>query len=85
MRSGSLPAVSSPLSRQGSFDEFHQRVARDDGSIREELEEPAGESERKMTPPIPDWILSAGSRASLTDYHSRKLKERGEEEVAEQS
>lgn len=85
MRSGSLPVVSSPLSRQGSFDEFHQRVVKDDGSIKEELEEPAAESERKMTPPIPDWILSAGSRTSLSDYHSRKLKEKLDEETTGRS
>ncbi|KAK4123090.1 hypothetical protein N657DRAFT_681236 [Parathielavia appendiculata] len=28
--------------------------------------------ERKMTPPIPEWILTAGSRSSLTGYNSRK-------------
>jgi hypothetical protein len=28
--------------------------------------------ERKMTPPIPEWILTAGARSSLTVYKSRK-------------
>ncbi|KAI1337801.1 hypothetical protein F5Y15DRAFT_144501 [Xylariaceae sp. FL0016] len=31
---------------------------------------------RKMTPPIPEWILSAGARTSLTEYQSRKLQSR---------
>ncbi|CAK7265513.1 hypothetical protein SEPCBS57363_001622 [Sporothrix epigloea] len=30
-------------------------------------------TERKMTPPIPEWILGAGSRTSLSDYMSRKV------------
>jgi hypothetical protein len=79
MRSGSLPVVSSPLSRQGSFDNF-QREAR--GSVspsispdlpeepEEEQETIVQDTERKMTPPIPDWVLSAGSRLSLS---GRKL------------
>jgi hypothetical protein len=38
-----------------------------------------------MTPPIPDWILSAGTRSSLSGYNSRKLKiELGQEEAPEQ-
>lgn len=81
MRSGSFPVVSSPLSRQGSFDNFHQRDARGSISpslspeVREEPEEEretrVQDAERKMTPPIPEWVLSAGSRLSLS---GRKLK-----------
>ncbi|KAK3692902.1 hypothetical protein B0T22DRAFT_30358 [Podospora appendiculata] len=76
MRSGSFPAVSSPLSRQSSFDSFRQKV---NSSSPELIEEAEGEAttpdtERKMTPPIPDWILSAGSRTSLTGYNSRKIR-----------
>lgn len=86
MRSGSLPAVPSPLSRQGSFDDFHgsrrgEKSSTVSPSLSPELrEEPEVEedgsvdTERKMTPPIPDWILSAGSRMSLTGYNSRKLR-----------
>jgi hypothetical protein len=90
MRSGSLPVVPSPLSRQGSFDNFQQRGER--GSVSpsvspelpeepEEEEEMTSDTERKMTPPIPDWILSAGSRLSLSGYHSRKLKSGDDGEV----
>ncbi|KAK0722503.1 hypothetical protein B0T26DRAFT_643768 [Lasiosphaeria miniovina] len=81
MRSGSLPAHPSPLStlsRQGSLDSFHQRTESSSPEIREEDETAANESERKMTPPIPDWILSAGCRTSLSGYNSRKLKTPGD-------
>ncbi len=85
MRSGSLPTVPSPLSHQGSFDSF--RKPGDSSPELPEESEPnspvVSEAERKMTPPIPDWILSAGSRKSLTGYNMRKSKspegERGEE------
>ncbi|KAM7199859.1 hypothetical protein V8F33_004263 [Rhypophila sp. PSN 637] len=89
MRSGSLPTVSSPLSTQQSFESFHHRRGYERSyttspEFREEDEEEQerhimvlgsieGE-ERKMTPPIPDWILSAGSRTSLSGYNSRKLR-----------
>lgn len=79
MRSGSLPAVSSPLTRQSSFDDLPQRREKGGSNspeqvLREEPEELGSETERKMTPPIPDWILSAGSRTSLWDYNSRKTR-----------
>ncbi|KND95116.1 hypothetical protein TOPH_00543 [Tolypocladium ophioglossoides CBS 100239] len=59
MRSGSLPAGRSPLSRQASFESTKlkkQGVAQGDQGAR---------SERKMTPPVPEWLLSPGMRASL--------------------
>ncbi|KAL2017684.1 hypothetical protein VTK56DRAFT_1844 [Thermocarpiscus australiensis] len=79
MRSESLPPVPSPLSRQGSCDLSLRRAEGSSPEIREEDERPSpeAETERKMTPPIPDWILSAGSRTSLTTYNSRKLQVSG--------
>ncbi|OAA54120.1 hypothetical protein SPI_09054 [Niveomyces insectorum RCEF 264] len=109
MRSGSLPAVPSPLSRQGSFDDFGVRRAAvserpntgggggsggelwEEEEADERIETPAeyrdeddentqrksradSSAERKMTPPIPDWILSAGARTSLSGYQSRKVR-----------
>lgn len=97
MRSGSLPPVPSPLSRQGSFDSFRRgRTESTSPELREEDEEntdlttgrtlkrevtaspsPTVEEEpevRKMTPPIPDWVMGAGTRTSLVGYQSRKLK-----------
>lgn len=84
MRSGSLPAVPSPLSRQGSCETFQQQ-RRENGSVSpsatsdlpeepEEEDETTSDTERKMTPPIPEWVLSAGSRLSLHDYNNRKSK-----------
>ncbi|KAK4204373.1 hypothetical protein QBC40DRAFT_164638 [Triangularia verruculosa] len=83
MRSGSLPGVPSPLSRQGSVESFHRKPDNHSPEIREEDEyltpeegtTPVVGTERKMTPPIPDWILSAGARSSLTTYTSRKVHE----------
>jgi hypothetical protein len=48
--------------------------------IREEEEEAFRSAESpeatdlELPPPIPGWILTAGSRNSLTDYNSRKMK-----------
>ncbi|KAH8910105.1 hypothetical protein BR93DRAFT_459700 [Coniochaeta sp. PMI_546] len=93
MRSGSLPTVPSPLSRQGSLDDLHRgRIEKGSSlspsvspELREEPEEEEEEeeeekedgeklTERKMTPPIPEWILSAGSRLSMVGYKSRRLR-----------
>jgi hypothetical protein len=49
-----------------------------------EEEEPAKETERKMTPPIPDWIMSAGSRLSMAGYNRRKSKSANEGDGAGQ-
>lgn len=80
MRSGSLPAVPSPLSQQGSFDSFPRRPDTSSPELREEeeddedLQSSGDDTERKMTPPIPEWILSAGSRMSFSGYNSRRAK-----------
>lgn len=81
MRSGSLPVVSSPLSRQGSFDDFavrralagspsalggaidHEEEKAHMGNMEHERQ--TGLGERTMTPPIPDWILSAGTESGI--------------------
>ncbi|KAK1769084.1 hypothetical protein QBC33DRAFT_341165 [Phialemonium atrogriseum] len=80
MRSDSLPVVRSPLSQHGSLDDLKtrsERAASHSPEPTQEMEGLGSESERKMTPPIPDWILSAGSRMSLSGYHSRKLRSAG--------
>ncbi|KAI1085649.1 hypothetical protein F5B20DRAFT_575157 [Whalleya microplaca] len=72
MRSGSLPPAPSPLSRHGSYDSFRKTPSPNADRFRTgELAE-----ERAMTPPIPDWVLSAGSRTSLAEYQTRKLRDR---------
>ncbi|KAK4232090.1 hypothetical protein QBC38DRAFT_145193 [Podospora fimiseda] len=85
LRSGSLPNAPSPLSRQSSFDSFHRKRESESPEIREEDESVTPErpstpvvGERKMTPPIPDWILSAGSRTSLATYNTRKFRVPGD-------
>jgi hypothetical protein len=67
MRSGSLPNSPSPLAHSRSMDDMASTVRDDHESIR-----PPSPPEREMTPPIPDWILTAGSRSSLTGYARRK-------------
>ncbi|KAI1754308.1 hypothetical protein F4782DRAFT_528740 [Xylaria castorea] len=68
MRSGSLPNSPSPLSRQGSYESFRKTPSPNNDRLRPE--DVAGE-ERKMTPPIPEWVLNAGSRTSLAEYQSK--------------
>ncbi|KAI0167843.1 hypothetical protein BJ166DRAFT_241714 [Pestalotiopsis sp. NC0098] len=74
MRSGSLPTASSPLSRQGSMDSMRSKVSTPNAGRLSPI--PVEPEERQMTPPLPDWILNAGSRTSLTDYHLRKQREK---------
>ncbi|KAG7141582.1 hypothetical protein HYQ45_001852 [Verticillium longisporum] len=73
MRSSSLANGQSPLSHQSSFEFLPSSSVNEQDEVEEqsEIESP---SERKMTPPIPEWILTAGSRSSLTGYQSRKLR-----------
>ncbi|KAL9117681.1 MAG: hypothetical protein Q9187_005779 [Circinaria calcarea] len=61
MRSGSLPSSPSPLGLS-SPSYFHDAV---------ETVEPEP-VKRELTPPIPDFILSAGSRTSFIGYGRRK-------------
>ena len=92
LRSESLPPVQpSPLSRAGSCESFGRRRA-DSSSpeLREEDEAvvvaAAADTERKMTPPIPDYILNAGSPSSLTAHKSRKVESPGDlPEAAQQA
>lgn len=65
MRSSSL--TSSPLVHSRSLDDMASTVQDDDESVRS-----PSPPEREMTPPIPDWILGAGPRNSLTGYTRRK-------------
>lgn len=60
MRSGSLPNSPSPLSRRGSYESCRKTPSPNSDHLRPE--DVAEEEERKMTPPIPEWILNAGSR-----------------------
>jgi hypothetical protein len=65
MRSGSLPTSPSPLSHSNSMDDLHRGGSSESGRT--------SPPERAMTPPIPDWIMGAGARNSLTGYSRRKV------------
>jgi hypothetical protein len=67
MRSGSLPTSPSPLGHSRSLDDMAYTIKDDDESGRS-----PSPPEREMTPPIPDWILGAGPRNSLSGYSRRK-------------
>jgi hypothetical protein len=68
MRSGSLPNSPSPLSRQGSYESFRKTPS----PYHDRLQVEGVNEERKMTPPIPEWVLNAGSRTSLAEYQSKR-------------
>jgi len=68
MRSGSLPNSPSPLSRQGSYESFRKTPSPNYDRLRPE----EAAEERKMTPPIPEWVLNAGSKTSLAEYPSKR-------------
>ncbi|KAK6843693.1 hypothetical protein PG987_004553 [Apiospora arundinis] len=69
MRSGSLPSARSPLSRTNSRESV---IGKSPTPSSERLAPLSADSDRKMTPPLPEWILNAGSRTSLTEYQVRK-------------
>ncbi|KAH7037734.1 uncharacterized protein B0I36DRAFT_345809 [Microdochium trichocladiopsis] len=70
MRSSSLNGTHRNLSRQGSFESFTRKtISGDESTLIESL------GEVDMVPPIPAWVLSAGSRTSLHEYQNRRLKE----------
>ncbi|UNI14308.1 hypothetical protein JDV02_000949 [Purpureocillium takamizusanense] len=60
MRSSSLQTGRSPLSRQTSLE--NARLGRQ-SALPEEVE--AANPGRKMTPPVPEWLLNPGMQASL--------------------
>lgn len=69
---------SSPLSRQSSFDAGARRGGGGAESILEVDEERSQDDDEPLTPPIPDFVLNAGSRHSLDRYASRKEQEHQE-------
>jgi hypothetical protein len=80
MRSDSLPVASSPLTRTGSFDTFGDAnksfSMASDGSKSDDSGDGGEAPERNVTPPIPDYILNAGSSTSLHAYQTRKTQSR---------
>lgn len=70
LRSGSLPAGHSPLVHQTSFNSLKQAKLQDDGDIGRKSS--GGQNERKMTPPVPEWLLSPSMKASLESFKEQK-------------
>ncbi|GAP87445.2 hypothetical protein SAMD00023353_2601100 [Rosellinia necatrix] len=68
MRSGSLPNSPSLLSRRGSYESFRKTPSPNSDGLRPD---DIAEEGRKMTPPIPDWVLNAGLKSGLTDYQGK--------------
>ncbi|POS72154.1 hypothetical protein DHEL01_v209448 [Diaporthe helianthi] len=81
MRSDSLPVASSPLTRTGSVETLGEAYKSfsmaSDGSKSEDSGDAGEAPERNVTPPIPDYILNAGSSTtSLPTYQTRKTQSR---------
>ena len=60
-----------PLKHSSSLDNVRWPMGYDEDEEEDESEE------RTITPPIPDWIMTAGSRTSLVGYNSRRKSEAG--------
>ncbi|KAM5351475.1 hypothetical protein ACJ41O_004198 [Fusarium nematophilum] len=79
MRAASTPVVPSPLSHRDSMDS--RRLRDEQSSIREERDaetDSQTSTERPITPPIPEWVLGAGSRSSWSGHNGRKVKLNGD-------
>ncbi|RAL68687.1 hypothetical protein DID88_007395 [Monilinia fructigena] len=63
LRSESLP----PLMHHPSLDSIRRAIEQEDLGKFDEAE-----GERALTPPIPEWILGAGSRSSISEYNRKK-------------
>ncbi|KAI1117065.1 hypothetical protein F5Y14DRAFT_16237 [Nemania sp. NC0429] len=65
MRSGSLAHSPGLLSRQESYETFRKTPSPNSDRLQPEV---VDGGERKMTPPIPDWILNPEPRPSFAGY-----------------
>ena len=68
-RQWSSSRSSSPPKHSNSIDNMRLAIGDEDEEKLEESEE------RTITPPIPDWIMTAGSRSSLAGYNARRKPE----------
>lgn len=76
-RVSSNPLFSSPLSNRDSTvrdEQSSSNVSVTEEETDVETEPTPTPSERTMTPPIPEWVLGAGTRTSWSGYNSRKVK-----------
>ncbi|KAG6006132.1 hypothetical protein E4U21_007368 [Claviceps maximensis] len=71
LRSGSLPALRSPLMpQQASLDSLEQTRTGDDKEVTQK--DVSTRSERRMTPPIPEWLLSPTMKANLDAFKEKQ-------------
>ncbi|RDW78409.1 hypothetical protein BP5796_06261 [Coleophoma crateriformis] len=69
LRSGSIPV--NPLLHSESLDSIRREMEQEDRVLEEQG------AERTLTPPIPDWVMGAGSRSSMALYKSRRKPQSG--------
>jgi hypothetical protein len=69
--SASTRSCSGASAERDSYGSEESEGVEGNGSARGRTKELLLE-ERKMTPPIPDWVLGAGHRGSLVGYQKRK-------------
>lgn len=77
MRSGSLPSSPNGLSHSESLDSIRKKME------KEEIERLQANGERSLTPPVPEFILNAAPRNSLSGYNFRKKSQIGLQKVGE--
>ncbi|KAG5931296.1 hypothetical protein E4U53_001840 [Claviceps sorghi] len=71
LRSGSLPVVRSPLmNQQAGVDSLEQNRTRDDKGVPQK--DVSSRDERRMTPPIPEWLLSPTMKANLESFKEQQ-------------
>ncbi|KAH6888633.1 hypothetical protein B0T10DRAFT_562204 [Thelonectria olida] len=81
-RVSSNPIFSSPLSHDGNESSLS---IREEDETETEVDTTPSPSERTVTPPIPDWVLGAGTRSSWAGYNVRKVRTESEERDLEES
>ena len=72
IRSSSLASASSPLSRRNSFEAPSLKKAVDEQDSILEVDESEATETEELAPPIPEFVMGAGSRSSLSRYNSKK-------------
>ncbi|KAG6011083.1 hypothetical protein E4U54_008310 [Claviceps lovelessii] len=76
LRSGSLPALRSPLTpQQAGLDSLEQTRAKDDKEVPPK--DAKNRSDRRMTPPIPEWLLSPTMKANLESFKEQQQEQGG--------
>ncbi|KAI1202524.1 hypothetical protein F5X97DRAFT_319209 [Nemania serpens] len=71
MRNGSFSHSPGLLSRRESYESFRKTPSPTSDRLQPE---DMGGGERKMTPPIPDWILNPEPRPSFASYRSKERR-----------